>query len=348
MKRLLKLLATVLVFVMAFSVHSSAQSFENAGEYMDYIFKANNELTEKYLTYLSAVSHGKSTRKVEKRRQEVVNAISDTRFNIMGMLPFKGDRTLKDTTVAYLKILNYIFNDQYGKIVNMEEIAEQSYDAMEAYLLAQEKAQEKLEEASLKQHETQKLFAKKNNINLVEGENEVSAKMKTANQVLKHADETYLIFFKCYKQEAYLIDAMNRKNLVGIEQNNNSLKKFAEEGLEKLNNLKGYNNDPSLIVACRDLMNFYKKEAGKGSALSDFYLKEENFNKLKKQFDAKPSSRRTQQDVDQYNKAVNDLNAAMNDFNKTNNELNKERTSVINNWEKLYKKYMDTYIPTQR
>jgi vacuolar-type H+-ATPase subunit I/STV1 len=165
---------------------------------------------------------------------------------------------------------------------------------------------------------------------------------------MKHADEVYLIFFKCNKQEAYLIEAMNRKNLVGIEQNNSSLQRFAEEGLEKLKKIKGYNNDASLVAACTELMNFYKMEAGKGSSISDYFLKEENFTKMKKQFDAKSGSRRTQQDVDQFNKEVNDLNDAMKDFNKTNNDMNKARTSAINNWEKAYKNYMDDYMPTQR
>jgi hypothetical protein len=266
----------------------------------------------------------------------------------MGMPPYKGDRSLKDTTVAYLKMLNYIFNEQYGKIVNMEEIAEQSYDAMEAYLMAQEKAQEKLAEASKKQRDMQKQFADKNNVTLIESENELEAKMKIVDAVMDHYNDVYLISFKCYKQEAYLMDAIGRKNLVSIEQNNNSLQKFAEEGLDKLKTLKGYNNDPSLIVACRDLMNFYKTEAGKGAAISDFFLKQENFAKLKKQFDAKSGSKRTQQDVDQFNKAVNETNAAIEDFNKTNNELNKTRSSVTDNWNKVYKKYMDTYMPTQQ
>src|SRR5215510_10474201 len=152
----------LIAILLMFRQTATAQSYETAADYIDYISKANDKLTETYLVYLSAVSHGKSARKVEKKRQEVLTAISDTRFDIMGMPPFKGDRSLKDTTVAYLKILNYIFNDQYGKIVNMEEIAEQSYDGMEAYLLAQEKAQEKLQEASQKQHETLKKFATKN------------------------------------------------------------------------------------------------------------------------------------------------------------------------------------------
>jgi folate-dependent tRNA-U54 methylase TrmFO/GidA len=82
--------------------------------------------------------------------------------------------------------------------------------------------------------------------------------------------------------------------------------------------------------------------------MSGYFLKEENFNKLKKQFELKSGSQRTKQDIDQYNKAVNDINADMQDYNKTNNELNKARSSALNNWEKVNKKYMDDYMPVQR
>jgi hypothetical protein len=327
---------------------SAAQAFENAGQYMDHISKANQVLTEKYLLYLSGMSHGKSARKVEKRRLEVVQAISDTKFSIMGMPPYKGDRTLKDTTVAYLKILNNVFNEDYGKIVNMEEIAEQSYDLMEAYMLAQEKANEKLQQASLRQNEMQKKFAEKNNVTLIENESVSEAKMKIAGAVMKHYDEVYLVFFKSYKQEAYLMDAINKKNVNSIEQNINSLQSFSEQGLEKLKGLKGYNNDASLIIACRNLLNFYKEEAKKGSAMTDFFLKEENFAKLKKQFDSKPGSKRTQQDVDQFNKAVKDINSAGNDYNAINNDLNKQRSKTLDGWNDAVKKYLDEYIPVQK
>ncbi|MEO7983161.1 MAG: hypothetical protein ABI688_03660 [Bacteroidota bacterium] len=155
MKRILKI-NLFLLLSACFSLRPSAQTYETAVQYLDYIGKANEELTAKYLAYLSAVAHGKSARKVEKRRFEVVNAINETKINIQIMPPWKGDKSLRDTTVTYLKILNIVFNEDYGKIVNMEEIAEQSYDAMEAYLLAQEKAQEKLEAASERQHCRQK------------------------------------------------------------------------------------------------------------------------------------------------------------------------------------------------
>lgn len=345
MRRMIFKTAITFVFFTLLLLRADAQ-YENAGQYMDHISKANQKLTEKYLVYLSGMSHGKSAKKVEKRRQEVLTTIGEVKMDIMGMPPFKGDRTLKDTTVAYLKLLNSVFNEDYGKIVNMEEIAEQSYDAMEAYMLAQEKAQEKLNDASQRQTAMQKAFAAKHNVTLVDGgETALEAKMKLASAVMKHNDEVYLIFFKSYKQEAYLMEAANKKDINAIEQNMNSLQTFSEQGLEKLKTIQGYNGDNSLIDACRNLLNFYIDEVKKGTAMTDFFLKEENFKKIKKKFD---SSKKTQADADEYNKAVNDMNAAVNTYNSTNNELNKKRSTALDGWNKATKKYMDTYMPTQQ
>jgi len=326
----------------------SGQTFEDAGQYISYIGKANEDLSATYLSYLSAVAHNKSARKVEKRRGEVVDAIFNTKASIQGMPPWKGDRSYKDTTVAYLKILNSVFNEDYGKIVNMEEIAEQSYDAMEAYILAQQKAGEKLEEARLRQRETTNRFAAKYNVNLIESESDIGRKSKTAGEVNRHYNEVYLVFFKPYKQEAYFMDALAKKNIIAIEQNINSLKKFATGGLEKLKTFKGYNNDPVLIDACRQALQFYKSETERSSTLSDFFLKQEAFEKMKKAFESKRSSDRSQKDVDQFNSAVNDINAASKDYNTLNQQLNKERESMLNNWNKKVDHYMDDNMPVQK
>ncbi|MBN8686651.1 MAG: hypothetical protein J0M10_06525 [Chitinophagales bacterium] len=340
--------ALLFFFFLSRPAQGIAQSFETPVEYLDYIGKANEQLTLKYMVYLSSMSHGKSARKVEKRRLEVLDAINNTRMNIMGMPPYKGDKSFRDTTVAYLKILNSVFNEDFSKIVNMEEIAEQSYDAMEAYMLAQEKANEKLREAGKRQNEMQKVFAEKNNIKLLENTSELEAKMKTASDVMHHYNEVYLVFFKSYKQEAYLMEAVAKKNVNSIEQNINSLQTFAEEGLAKLKDLKPYTGDASLVTACRNMLNFYKEEAKKSATISDFVLKEENFNKIKKKFDSKPASSRTQQDVDEYNKAVNEMNAGVNSYNNTNNDLNRKRAQALDGWNNTVKRYMDTYVPQQK
>ncbi len=339
---------TLLSMLFFFNSSSKAQVFEDAGQYMDYISKANQDLTLTYLSYISAVAHGKSARKVEKRRFEVLDAIYNTRQMIAGMSPWKGDRTFKDTTVAYLKLLDLIFREDFGKIVNMEEIAEQSYDAMEAYLLAQSKADEKLEEARLKQSAVTKRFAEKNNINLIETDDETSLKGKKASDVTEYHNKLYLVFFKPYKQEMYIIDAAEKKDLVALEQNINSLEKFAAESMEKLKAIDPFNGDASLIAATREAIKYYQSSAKRSRGMTDFFLAQEKFDKLKKAFESKRSSERTQKDVDDYNKGINDINAAVKAYNDLSQQLNKERSAMLNNWNKAANRFMDEHIPVQK
>ena len=335
----------IVVFMLLPGLKSTAQDLSNAGSYMTYIGDKEREVTKKYLNYVSAASHGKSLRKVDKLREQLINTIYETRIAVQGVPPFKGDKTLRDASVTYLQLCYRIFNEDYGKIVNMEEIAEQSYDAMEAYLMAQRLATEKLDEAGKKRNETGKEFAAKNNINLVDLGDVMDQKVKTSTRVTDYYNKIYLLFFKCYRQEAYLIEALNKGNIISIEQTKNSLLKYATDGLEKLDTMGAFDSDASLKAACQRALQFYKSEAGDVTVMTDFLLKKESFDKLQKSFNSKPAAKRSQADVDEYNKAVNEMNQAGNTYNKLNNEVNKKRTNTLDNWNDTVKKYWDNHMP---
>jgi hypothetical protein len=323
-----------------------AQTFETAGSYISYISQQNREITKDFLSYTSAVAHGKSARKVEAKRQAQIQSTKDAIKKISAMPPYKGDKSLRDSCVSFLKIANYILNDDYGKIVNLEEVAEQSYDAMEAYLLAQDLASEKLKQASERLQSTEKVFASKNNVNLIESKDEVSVKMEQANKVNKYHRSVYLVFFKSYKQEAYMVDAMSKKNINGIEQNKNTLEKFSSEGIAKLGSIQAFNGDNSYLTACKQLLEFYQTECkDKMPGIIAYYLKEENYQKTKKAFESKREADRTKADVDQYNKAVNEFNQAVNDYNNTNNQLNAARGKLIENYNKVSQAFLDKHTP---
>src|SRR5881398_3717833 len=81
----------------------NAQDLSTPGSYMTFISDKIRNIDQTYINYLSAVSHGKSAKKVEKLREKTVSTIFDARSEVAGTLPFKGDRTLRDATVAYLK-----------------------------------------------------------------------------------------------------------------------------------------------------------------------------------------------------------------------------------------------------
>jgi hypothetical protein len=343
MKRLLSI-----VFMMSLAQFTQAQAPTSAVEYMDYFTSREQELSKKYLSYISEVSHGSRARKMEKQRQALLSQIKESLQDANKLRPYKGDASLRDAYKTYWDILYKVFNEDYHKIVNMEEIAEQSYDNMEAYLLAQERAGEVLEKANSIIPGTYRLFAANNNVRLIDDgvESKMEKKLKKISVVNKYYTPVYLIFFKCYKQEAYMLEAYNQRNTNGLEQNRNALIRYAEECLAMLDTMKSFQNDGSLLTACRKVLAFQKKEAEQDIPwMSEYLLKTDEFNKIKKAFEAKPANKRTQTDIDIYNKAIEDINAAIVIANKKLNLNNTTRDGLMNNWNVTKKNFMEHHMP---
>ena len=113
----------------------------------------------------------------------------------------------------------------------------------------------------------------------------------------------------------------------------------------KLLTITNFQNDNSLLLACKQLQEFYKEESKQIPLLTNFFLKEENFNKIKTAFDSKKPADRTKQDVDGFNKAVAEINKATNDYNQLNAQLNTKRNTLIENWNKTSSNFLDKHTP---
>ena len=337
------LLLASMAFLLLFSQSVLvAQDLEKPGEYMDFISKQQENISKKFMSYASASAHGKRAKKIESLRSKLLDEVQEARMNISGMPSFKGDKEYRDSAVNFMKLYYNVLNEDYSKIINLEEIAEQSYDAMEAYMMAQEKVDEKLEDANKKLREASERFAARNNVNIINGKSELGDMLKQVREMNIYYHEVYLVFFRPYKQEAYLMDALEKGNITGIEQNKNSLLKYAQEGLEKLNTLKGFQGDNSIISACRAMLNFYVKEADKMNAVSEFFLSKERFESIKKEYD---KGKKTKEDTDAYNKGVNDINKASEAYNNNNQYLNQARNESLDSWNKAVTGFFDQHTP---
>lgn len=323
-----------------------AQTFASAGEYMDFIGKQNKEIIDDYLSYRSAVAHSKNARKIENKRKALLQSVKDGTKKVAAMPSYKGDKSYRDSTVAFLKMTYHILNDDYGKIVNLEEVAEQSYDAMEAYFLAQDLANEKSDQSFENLRLVQTNFAYTHGVIISEANKDQLQRKAELNSLISNYHRTlYMLFFKSYKQESYLLEALKNKDINAIEQNNNTLIKYAEEALVKLDTMKAFRNDRSLVAACKQIQEFYKSECKETEALVDFFIKEENFNKIKSSMDAKKASEKTAADIDLYNKAIADLNKAITNFNNLNSRLHNGRSKSLENWNKVSKAFLDKHTP---
>lgn len=329
-------------------VTSTVLKAQNPVQYMD---KVNNEfrkISEETWDYTRAVAHNKKARQIEGQRRQMLNANRNGLNRIKNLPAFNGSTAYRDSTVRYLELSYAVLNNDYTKIVDMEEISEQSYDAMEAYMMAQQLANEKLDAAfdiAVAAHER---FAAENNITLVNKETETGEKLEKAGEVFKFYNELYLIFFKPYKQEVYLIEAQSKGDINGVKQNQESLSKLAKDAKAKLKAVKPYKNNTTLKVACDNVMDFYIMEADtKVPLLVDFYLKKEKFDKLKTAMDKKGGSPTTAE-ANEFNAAVADYNKATNDYNKINAELNGKRAAALENWNNAVARFLDKNVSKKK
>jgi hypothetical protein len=337
-----------LILLLTIACATKAQDVSSdPGAYMNAIGNAETGMNKSYMAYISASAHSSRKRKIEKMREQAIESIQTCQNTInYDMTPFKGDNSLRQSSLNYVSLCYKVFNDDYAHIVNMDDIAERSYDEMQAYLLLQQATNDTLQAAISRMTKAQEKFAAKYNITLTENKTELSDKMEQSNKLNDYRDKVYLIFYKCNWEDNQLTEAVNQKNVTKIEQTRSALGKYATEGLHSLDATLGYDGDNTLTETTKQALNFYQDEAQTQiPKVTDFFLKEENFEKLKTTMESKSADQRTQQDVDTYNKAVNDINASVKNYNETNNALNSGRNEVNKNYDDTEKAFIDTHTP---
>jgi hypothetical protein len=325
---------------------SFAQQGDQPVDYLNQLSNPSDKLLRESWEYMSASAHSKNPKAIEDRRKALVKSITDYLAMVKAAKPYKGDDAYRQSVLKYLSILLPVFNQDYEKIVDMKEVAEQSYDLFEAYILAQKKANDKLEESSKILTDAEKTFAAKYKIILTITESELSKKIKQGSDAIDYYNEIHLIFFKPLKQEAYLLVAQESGDIGKMEQNRKTLLKDSMAGIKLLSSEKKYEGDDSLISICNKALQFYKVEAEEKTPLIiDYMMKNDSFAKIKKSYDAKSDSEKTQEVVDQFNAKVDEVNLAVKKSNKAIEEMNNERSGIIDEWNNAMAGFMDKHVP---
>jgi len=344
-----RFIPTGLAATFIFCLLSSAAFSQtlNAGEYMESMGSFYGQMEAEQWEYTSALARGKSAKKVDAKRQALLNSTLDANKKVLAMPPFEGDATLRDSMSKFLMVKYAVLNEDYDKIVNLEAVAEQSYDLMEAYLLAQRQAGEKLRTTGEKILEIQQLFATEHGVDLIDGgDTEYSKKLEVAAEVFDQYNDLFLLYFKCYKQDLYLDEAIQKEDINAMEQNANALAAYAEDGLKVVGKSIGFNGDKSLVFATRDILKFYKKIAEEEfPTFRDFFQKKEHFQQVEEAFNAKAEKERTQADVDKFNLAIRQYNEGIKTFNQLNTRLFEQRNRQIEHWHEVAQTFLNSNCP---
>lgn len=339
----MKTFLCLLLFCLA--LQSKAQDFKNALEYMEFIDEQQEDIPKRMWRYTRAIAHSRSDRAVENNREKLVETIEDAMKKISSKPGYEGD-DFKKQVLTMLEFNKNLLNDDYEKIIDMKAVAEQSYDAMEAYMKAQEMADEKMEEVQKTYETNYYTFANIHNIQIIEGETDLGKKMAKSNEVFKYYKKMYLIYFKVFVNEIYLMDALNAGDVNGIQQNTNALSMSAEEGLKTLDTVVSYDGDKSLIEMTKKSFKFFQDEAdNKMPILIDFLVLNEDMQKSQETLDNTPKRKRTQEQIDKFNAMVNDFNTAVKTYNRTNSDLNRNRSVIVKTMNEANQAFLSRHIP---
>lgn len=338
----------LLIVLFVSNINLIAQEFKTPVDFLTYINKEQVTISRSTWKYTSAMAHSKSPRRIDATRKQLVKSIEAASKKIGDLKDgYKGDVDYKNQVLQYFDVCKNNLNEEYDKIINMQEVAEQSYDAMEAYLLTRDLINEKLDSENQKVEHAFKAFAAKYNITLTgEGNSELGNKIKLSNEVFDYHTVLYLTFFKLNFTDSNLDLAIQKKDLTAIQQNANTLVQYADEGLEKIKNIPAYQGDSSLLNATKKTLEYYKKQAQQYvPKLVDFLMFNDKFENATKTLDAKSQKDRTKEEVDNYNKMVKQVNKEIENFNKFNAANFQEKSTVVGTLEATSENFISGHVP---
>lgn len=340
----IKILIAV-AFLISLTV--SAQEFKSPVDYLSYIGKEQENISKSMWKYTSAVAHSKSARRIDNTRTLLIKSIQNASKKIAALKDgYQGDLEYKNQILEYLSLSEKNINEEYDKIIDMQEVAEQSYDAMEAYIMTRDLVNKKIEAENDKADLAQKNFCAKYNIRLTEDTSELGQKIKISNEVFAYHTQLYLIFFKANVTDLYLSNAIEKKDLGAIQQNASTLIQYADEGLEKLKTVKPFGSDNSMVAATKRALEYYKKQATLYTPkVIDFLMFNEKFDAARKSLESKSDKDRTKEEVDNYNGMVKQINKEIDTYNKNSNTNFQEKNNVVTGWNTAGDTFIAAHVP---
>ncbi|MFY0598177.1 MAG: hypothetical protein JXR03_00810 [Cyclobacteriaceae bacterium] len=333
------------ILLVLFSIQASIAQ-EGPGAYMNYLSEDYEQITKDTWDYVRITSRGRNAGKIEKRRKELAATLRTVKYEVNKKKSYNGDKDLRDAIVKYLELSYLTINDDYKKIVDMEKIAEQSYDDMEAYIMTKEQVNAKLDSAYANLKLAQDSFAAKYNVTITKGEkSRISKKLTSASKVNKYHNKVYLIFFRSTFYEGEMLNAQNEERIGDIEQFRQTLEIVSDEGLNSLKEINAFQGDNSLVEACRSMLEFYRGEAIRYVPKQiEFFNQKDNFETVSKNFETKKRGSLTQEDIDEYNSALEKYNKSIAEFNETNAYLNKFRKKRAENFRETVSTFYDKFL----
>jgi hypothetical protein len=276
-------------------------NFKNAGDYNNYIMKEMTVAAQKNFEYISFSVHLPTGQAgidafelLESKRKEVMDQIVQSTGKIKNMPPLDNDTRLRDEAVETLLEYQHAFELDYKDIIGLKKKSKDSFEAMEAYWKAEDKAEQKVNKATSRLRKAQQVYASKNNMKIVDGkEDALEKKMAKISAVNAYWREIYFQFFKVSKEYDLLWNILADEKAEPVDHQRKQVMKAAESALPVLRSKPGFNGDVEFRDQTITLLEYYE------------HVAKLDFEKITAVLAATP----TQEEIDLVNSIITKCNA---------------------------------------
>lgn len=285
--------------------------------------------------YMKAMIKMRSARKLESIRKGLIEMVVSAKKQAEVAEPYNGDSTLLNDYRNYLDLIHAILTDDFGKVVDMEDIAERSFDKQEEYEIAIDSANSKLNASFFDLKECEAKFFRMYHVKVKDDKSILGQKIDKANKLIDYYEKVNRIVGKANRYYNYAKETISNNDLTSLEQHTGTVNSITIEGIKKLNSLEPYEGSDQLLNAAKELISFYKTEGETTLKQNvDFMLSKDRFNSISKKFSKIKKGNRTKEIVDQYNEEVNNYNDSIGKINKINNRSYKDGNEFLKKWRK--------------
>ena len=260
-----------LFFLLLLSSFASAQESEfnlkNPGDYNNFIMNEVIITVQKNFEYISLSVHSEDYDQLELKRKEVVDVISKSKENIREMPALEGDTRLRDEAVEVLNEYKSAFELDFKSILGLKRKSKDSYEAMEAYFQAQDKAEEKVNKATRQLRKAQRVYAERNNMKVVDTKSDdlLELKMNKISGVNDYWRSLFLDYFRVSKQYDKMWDALSEQKAGPLSHQRELTLKLIDQVLPQLKAKPSYRNDSEFRDQTINMVEYYQ-----GVAKTDF------------------------------------------------------------------------------
>jgi len=337
----------IVFFILMFlSANLFSQDFTKSFDYLKYIQDKQVEIAQTIWDYTSAKAHSKRDKKVERKREDVLDAIKKSTKDIQKMPAFDGSTDLRDSMVNYFMAMEKMMNGDYVELELLQFEAELSYQSMNKYLQKADLVEKKLSEKSENISKLFDDFANANNISIEKSTSKLAAKITLSTIVNDYYNSVFIINFRAYIAEAFANKAIVNEDTTSLKMWTDSLIYIYDFGAKELSKISTYNNDGTLKIACQKSLNHIKILANNNlPKILNYFRTKAELEKVKKEFNLIPEKNRTQSDIDKYNNTIKKHNNSIVEYNNTIKTINEKSNENSEQWNKAVETFLSKHIP---